>query len=420
MLVDFQSLQSFDLNRLMAAQQDWSLIEDALGAQCFDYEQSVTAPVNDGTWTGTAATDAQRRVARSLAGMVATTQYLDTVRQALGGAVTGIGAAQAQLRRGLELAASHDVAVSADGLTSLSGGSVGWYDPPVLAAMDAQRMIYQGLFMAYNTDRDFVPILNYATKFGTSDRGPWLADAENDLAATQQVTELLPDQMSGLSAAGPPVRPDTDAQPYGVDLRLPLVDTATYDELFYGGVPYFAVHGWNNAAALLEHWLLNLGVTALVDPVEMMAAMPAFGAEVDTVFGPGGDGLYETGWINFSPGNDIQSQDWYYALNDFRYRIVGMIRTDDHGNQYRDYTVGVKKPYVFGPDIVVGGQVVGHRHDITVHGLPVITQAAMEHLHLVGIAQNFIVQGISHHSDRYGAVGTGPGHRTDRAGMLAV
>lgn len=403
MLIDFQSLDNFDVNRLQNVQAAWSDIGEDVTAQQQDYEKSVLTPVQDGTWTGAAATAAKQRVAKSHDKLVATRKYLMTVRQALTGAVEGMSAAKAQLQRGVALAEEHGVDVSATGWANLNGGAVSWYDPPVLHAMDAQRMIYQARFMAYCTDNDFDPVLDYATKFGAHDDGPWQSDADADLTASQQVAEQLPDQLAGLSSAGPPVPPDTDSQPYHTSWVNPIVDPLTYDKLFYGGLPYFEHNGWYHAAVLLLHWLGNSGTTALVDPDQMMAAMPAFAAEIDTVFGPGGDGLYETGWVNFSPGDAVQSEDWYYALNDFRYRIVGVIMTDN-GTQYREYTVGVQKPYVFGPDDSVGGEVVGHRKDITVHGFPAVSQADMQHLHTVGLAQNFIVQGISHHSDRLAGV----------------
>lgn len=409
MLVDFQSLRDFDVNRLGATRDAWTAIGEDFACRTADYENSVMAPVDDGTWTGTAATAARQQVQRSHDKLVATGKYLSGAQQAVSGALIGMTAAKTQLDRGLKLAADHGIAVDATGRTYLAGGAVEWYDPPVLAAMDAQRMLYQARFMAYNTDRDFDPILDQAGKFGPTDQGPWLTDADADLAAAEQMCQQLPDQMAGLSAPGPEVRPDTDSQPYRTEWFNPFRDPLTYDKLFYGGLPYFEHNGWIHAAMLLLHWLGNSGATAIVEPDDMMAAMPTFAAAVNTVFGPGGDGLYETGWVNFSPGNAIESEDWYYALNDFRYRIIGMIMTDDDGIQYRDYTIGVKKPYVFGPDDVVGGVVVGHRKDIYVHGVEAVSQADMQHLHTVGLAQNFIVQGISHHSDRLSTIETGGG-----------
>src|SRR5215469_79623 len=119
MIVDYQSLKNLDVARLSAAQQAWARIGEAFSAQQADYEKSVQAPVDDGTWTGTAASAAKLRVAKSHDKLVATSKYLESVRLALTGSVSGMSAAKVQLDNGLRLAAEHGVAAGNDGLTTL-------------------------------------------------------------------------------------------------------------------------------------------------------------------------------------------------------------------------------------------------------------------------------------------------------------
>ncbi|HJP77044.1 MAG TPA: hypothetical protein VJ914_22430 [Pseudonocardiaceae bacterium] len=156
-------------------------------------------------------------------------------------------------------------------------------------------------------------------------------------------------------------------------------------------MPDFAFEGWSNTERLLTHWLENSGTWCAVDPVDMMEAMPSFKQEVQNCFSGMGDGLFDSGWVNFSPGDNVESEDWYYAFNDFRYRVVALRMTGADGSLVSEYTVGVKKPYVFGDP----------RHAISHFGIT-MAQAELQHLHTTGLAQNFIAMGIAH---QYGSLG---------------
>jgi hypothetical protein len=73
-------------------------------------------------------------------------------------------------------------------------------------------------------------------------------------------------------------------------------------------------------------------------------------------------------------------------MNDFRYRVLGRA-TRAGGRRRTYYTIGVLKPYVFGPP----------RGPIKVPYLDIeFDQAEIERLHHVGLARNFIIQGLSH------------------------
>lgn len=388
MIVDYQSLKNFDLGRLTACQQAWiTTIAQNFGTDESDFQQQVVVPVNDGSWTGSAADSGRQGVQRSQAKLSATREYLNSLIIALDGAVTGISAAQEVCAEADSIAQAAGLSFADDGTLTVQGGPADWVDPPIVAAMTAQLTLYKALFMAYKVDTRVCPILNEATKFGANDAGSWQQDATTDAQNATDTMRELPAELKGIDTAEPALPPDTPAQPYD-DQSVGTDDYELWVLCTTGGLPYFYGHAWNNAGDLFKHWLGDSGMSYCVDPAQMMIDMPTFGATVDAVFITAGDGVYDTGWVNYSPGDAVESEDWYYALNDFRYRVIGVMMTDDQGEQHIRSTVGVKKPYVFGPP----------RKDISTPA-GTLPQSALEHLHRTGQAQNYIVQGITHNSN---------------------
>lgn len=387
MTVSYQSLRDFDQNAFVAAMSGWSNITGDFEEQFADYQKSVLAPVTDGSWTGTAAAKAQQAVQRSNDRLAATDRYLDTVTQAIGQAVNGMAMARNHLDSAFDLVRSNGLEIDDAGHVRLAGEAVpvDWDAPPILGGMFAQRIIYEARYMAEMVNRTVSPILGNATKFGQQDDGPWLADSIDDQRTALAQLSDLPDRLTAVMTTAEPADPDTLAQPYDVD-PPGLGDWELATEMATGGEGYFALHGWFNARRLLDNWLRNTGAWALVDPARMMADIPSFTTAVNRfILDDLRTGVQDTSWQRFGGGDDTQSLDWYYALNDFRYRVVCLVTTDSDGTQNVDYTVGVKKPYVFGPPrqpIKVGDQVF-------------VTQEELQHLHTTGLAQNFIAQGIS-------------------------
>jgi hypothetical protein len=152
---------------------------------------------------------------------------------------------------------------------------------------------------------------------------------------------------------------------------------------------YLRLSGQPHGADHLEHWLGNSGKTKYVDPNEIRRGVPKFDGLVwDAIAAAPAEGCFDTGWLNtdVQDKGHTQSGDWWYAMNDFRYRVVGYSIIVD-GERSINYTVGVLKPYVFGPP----------RNPIKIpHTGLEIDQADIERLHHVGYAQNFIIQGLAH------------------------
>jgi hypothetical protein len=156
----------------------------------------------------------------------------------------------------------------------------------------------------------------------------------------------------------------------------------------------FRLTGKPHGADHLEHWLGNSGTTRYVSPAEMRQDIPKFDGIVKKAIADAPiEGCFDTGWTNTDVQDEsgaTQSGDWWYALNDFRYRVLGRSVVVD-AVQRTHYTIGIKKPYVFGPP----------RGPITIpYTGEEIDQAEIERLHHVGYAQNFVVQGLGHYDER--------------------
>jgi hypothetical protein len=272
---------------------------------------------------------------------------------------------------------------------SLAAEPVVWDYPPVVAALRAQNMLNQAVQLANIVDRDLTPLLRTCAKLGDGDT--WRKDADDDLAAVRRMHPQLDAELSRL-LVDDPAYVDTAAQPYNDQFPGPE-DLALRAAFADGALPYFLAKGWTHAAGLFANWQTATGNTAYVDPAELMADLPTFAAVVATAATVSGDGLFDTGWCNTSTqdgGGTTQSMDWWYALNDFRYRVVGRVTIVD-GQAQGGYTVGVVKPYVFGAP----------RSPLSVPLLTAatgkkISQEQLAHLHRCGLAQNFIVQGLRH------------------------
>jgi RHS repeat-associated protein len=150
------------------------------------------------------------------------------------------------------------------------------------------------------------------------------------------------------------------------------------------------VQDWDNAYDLLSHWLGNSGDPYEVDPEAMMRDIPRFRRDVTRYLEGAraeGNATFDSGWLRTRADEEDgeSSLDWYYALNNFQFRVTGT-------NQRKfgtTYTVQVRKRYDWG----VPSE---HRNDLKQSFLWVdvdVQQAEVAHLHTVGLAQDFDVYG---------------------------
>jgi hypothetical protein len=149
-----------------------------------------------------------------------------------------------------------------------------------------------------------------------------------------------------------------------------------------GVFAYLKLKGWNDAASLLDHYLNGNGEPVNIDANRLLNDDPTFKQDVNTTLGdikklP--DGPFTTDWKNSSSPAD-KNLNWYYALNNFDYRVVG----EKHGDQIT-YHVEVEKRYDWG----VPSE---HRRDLD-KGPVHFEQSDISRLNLVGKGKDFDVHG---------------------------
>ncbi|GAA3486552.1 DNRLRE domain-containing protein [Streptomyces cremeus] len=147
---------------------------------------------------------------------------------------------------------------------------------------------------------------------------------------------------------------------------------------------------WDNAYDLLSHWLGNSGKSYKVDPIGMLRDIPRFREDVAKQLERariGGKAVFDSGWQKTRADEEDgeSSLDWYYALNNFQYRVSGT----NLRKQGMTYTVQVRKRYDWG----IPSE---KRNDLKQSFLWVdvnVQQAEVAHLHTAGMAQDFDVYG---------------------------
>lgn len=165
----------------------------------------------------------------------------------------------------------------------------------------------------------------------------------------------------------------------------PSLGTSWVETELTGVIADLRLHGWNDAADLLLHYINNTGTPYTVDANRMLKQIPQFQRDVNATLADvrkGPDGTFMTSWVNTAPdlkdgGDDL---NWYYALNHFDYRLVGEKR-----DGVITYHVEVRKRYDWG---------IPSEHRRPLNGGPIhFEQADLARLNLVGAASDFDVQG---------------------------
>jgi hypothetical protein len=148
---------------------------------------------------------------------------------------------------------------------------------------------------------------------------------------------------------------------------------------------YLSLKGWNDAATLLDHYLDGGGEPVNIDANRLLNDSPTFKQDVDASLGdvrrlP--DGQFITPWKgSSSPAS--QNLNWYYALNNFEYRLVG----EKHGGTIT-YHVDVAKRYDWG---------IPSEHRRSLDEGPIhLEQSDIARLNMVGMGKDFDVHGATH------------------------
>jgi hypothetical protein len=403
----YNALNSANPGDYLSCAQQWGTLVNDFDGYLARYQQSVSAPVNNGTWTGAAADTAKKSVHDSYTKIATTRTYVDAVSALLTATAHGIDRARQRLLSAVSIAAAASIPIDSNGRITpdlaITMPVADWNNPPILAGMKAQNMICQALQMADAVNGIINPLqLNYANKLSPTETGAWRTDADTDhqnaLAADQNVQDTL----TSIAVDEKPWR-DVQAQPYNTEQGNPG-DWARYQFLRNVGVPGLIATGRPHAAWAFSNFLDNTGTPAPINPEHVMNDVPKFqNLVLNAVAMTQGNYVLDTGWTNTNVEDDTtglaQSQDWYYTMNDFRYRVVG--RGYINGDQQIvDYSVAILKPYEFGDSVMPDGTVL-HRNPVHLPGGGVMDQKDIQRLHTVGLAQNFIIQGVTHFRTTY-------------------
>lgn len=392
MHVRYATLRSSRWTRLWDAAQAWQAIAGDLATKVAEFDRTVVAPVNDPSWCGDAAEAARAKVRQVASRMVATQKYLDANAQLMQAAYDGIWTAWQRTTDSWATPPA-EVTMNDDGRVSFDSApdTVDWYYPPIVAMMESQALAYQALEMADVVNRNLAPLMWYPPNRSVEDIPP-VADADEHLGRVHQTWQKVKAELSRIAVDEPPFT-DTPPQPRG-DIPPDEERDKGMWLLLRMAADYLSLSGRPHGADLLKHWLLNSGTTQYVSPTDIRRDVPKFDTIVrNAINAAPEEGCFDTGWQPtdvLDENNQAQSDDWWYAFNHFRYRVAGrsiVINTGRSGLRRTYYTIGIVKPYVFGPP----------RDPIKIpYTGEEIDQAEIERLHHVGYAQNFIVQGLSH------------------------
>lgn len=392
MTVTYAELQKARPDLFGEAAVQWALLAKGYGDEITAYRKTVFDPVHNGSWGGVGAMAAKQEMLLTLQKLTATQDYLKAVAVLLADAAIGFGEAQKLLNYASSYAQSHQLVIDANGTVNHAATPplVGTkrMDPPGVIDPDvttARNFILEALDLAERVDTRVSAGLRNAQKFGPNDNGPWLQDAQHDLDAAEHV---LPSIEQAVDLRWGDNYQDHALRPWKVESAGP--QDGWYAFVMSDALVWLRGKGYHTAADLLKHWLDNSGQPVSVDPKTMLAQIPGFQAAVNTQLAQHhGNGTFDSGWQNFNGLNKAanrntpQALNWYYAFNDFRYRVLGTTETV-HGRKVTHYTVEVYKNYQYNP---------GHTPIPVPHTPWKLHQSALAHLNSVGLAHDFVVTG---------------------------
>ncbi|MBC3993029.1 hypothetical protein H8N00_29985 [Streptomyces sp. AC563] len=367
-MVNFNQLLELDTAGMEDFTKSWNAIYQRLKEARKGFHDDVVLRLHHDGWRGEGGRAAQ--------------DYCDSVERvfdALNKQVKGLrdlidrvadGALGTEGTKGLEglrrKAASLQQEALEKGMTIDSDGSVNWAVATDPDSSDSQRIISEAKATAKNLEERIQTVLEFANKI------------DDELTYSLKVCFGTVDNLL------------TEGREYDA-LDPKTSDYVTQAKLAGIAVHFSAVKGWDESASLIKHYLDGSGETVSLDSGKMLKEIPAFQKDVNATLNSvrsSPNGRFVTDWEGSRPNiNDGNSSlDWYYALNNFQYRIVGT--KNDAGVSYH---VEVRKRYDWG----VPSE---HRRNPSGGFGPLemeLEQADIARLHSVGIARDFDVVGKS-------------------------
>lgn len=228
----------------------------------------------------------------------------------------------------------------------------------------------------------------------------WLPLALFASTSLTGVTNAVPiSDNGGVTIPGPPAdppKPPGDGQ--GVWGRENPGIGDRLDKVKYSNLLKVVPSSYGHAATNLRHYLDNTGTTFANKPEDIMNDIPAFKAAVlettkhyaSAAFssvdsGAGGIKAFSSGWLGFYATPELD-KDWYYALGGFAYAVAGTVKTRKVGSAWvadLAYKVYIFDRYNWDGD--KNTKILWFT----------VTDKEMGHLHVVGLAREYIVRGSS-------------------------
>jgi hypothetical protein len=363
-MVDLPQLLALDLNGLHGAADDWRWIAWRLRKLGDELDGSVVQPIKAGNkWSGDDAAKAADTLNGVHMDMGAVAKEAEAVGNFLDDAGTGSGDGSGALKTHQDRARELQGQAMRHGLHVSNDGSVAWVvlRAPGPLSPSEQTTLNTQQATAKSIEGELKKVLKAATEIDET-----MASALKVIFGTEETfrTEDRNRHTGG-----------RNFETSWIENKLVLVIAA------------LRAKGWNDAADLLKHYLDNSGEPVTVDADRMLKDMPQFQKDVNTTLAgirnqP--DGSFQTNWQTSAPtlGDGGKNENWYYALNDFDYRVVGQ----KHDGQI-EYRVEIKKRYDWG----IPSE---HRRDLERHFLH-FEQADLARLNMVGEATDFDVTGTT-------------------------
>jgi hypothetical protein len=357
-MVNVPQLLNLNIGELEAAADAWLGVASKLYSARDGFASAVVDPLRNGMWKGATAEAATKICDNIRWDIEAVAVECNGVRKFLDDVTSGTGDGFGNLRTHQQKLAELQHEVIGKGFQFFEDGSVRWVQigaPGPVTAEDQQRIDDKNAEAAA-LEKRAKEILKAATNIDdTLARGLKVIFGDKDTFRTEHRWR------------------HTKGASWEDDL----------DEAKLRGVQaYLDLKGMDDAGHLLDHFLDGSGDEVEIDANRLLKDVPKFQTDVNSTLGdvrklP--DGPFQTGWKGSSSPND-QNLNWYYALNNFQYRLVG----EKHGNQIT-YHVDVQKQYDWGTPSE-------HRRDLSRRPIH-FEQSEIARLNLVGKAKDFHVHG---------------------------